>query len=89
MDNQIDESIKKERVKALMDLSKELEISYFNNYINKEVTFIKEVYKDKYLIGHTGNYLLVKVYSEEEIDGEITVKISKVEYPYSIGDLTK
>ena len=89
MDNQIDESIKKERVKELMDLSKELEISYFNNYINKEVTFIKEVYKDKYLIGHTGNYLLVKVYSEEEIDGEITVKISKLEYPYSIGNLTK
>jgi len=89
MDNQIDESIKKERVKALMDLSKELEINYFSSYINKEVTFIKEVYKDKYLIGHTGNYLLVKLYSEEDMDGEITVKISKVEYPYSIGDLTK
>jgi len=89
MDNQIDERIKKERVKILMDKSKELEIEYFNNYISKEVTFIKEVYKDGYLIGHTGNYLLIKAYSPIDISGEITVKISKVDYPYCVGNLTK
>ena len=89
MDNQVDERIKKERVKILMDKSKELEIEYFNNYISKEVTFIKEVYKDSCLIGHTGNYLLIKAYSPIDISGEITVKISKVDYPYCVGNLTK
>lgn len=88
MDNQVDEKVKKERVKTLLQKSMELEIEYFNNYINKDVTFIKEVYKDNYLIGHTGNYLLVKAYSDKDIDGEITVNISKIEYPYCIGDLT-
>ena len=66
-----------------------LENEYFNKYVGKKVTFIKEVYKDNYLIGHTGNYLLVKCYSKEDVCGEITTKITKVEYPYCIGDLTK
>ena len=89
MDNQVPEEVKKARVRRLIKKSEELENEYFNKYVGKEVTFIKEVYKDNYLIGHTGNYLLVKCYSKEDICGEITAKITKVEYPYCIGDLTK
>lgn len=88
--NQIDENIKKERVKKVLELSKELEIKYMEKFINQEITFIPEVKKENYLIGHTGNYLLVKLASSEQLNhDEKYVKISKVEYPYVVGILTK
>ena len=59
-------------------------------FINQEITFIPEVKKENYLIGHTGNYLLVKLASSEQLNhDEKYVKISKVEYPYVVGILTK
>ena len=86
MDNQVKDEIKKQRVKVLLNLSKELEINYFNKFINKEVVFIPEVIKDNYLIGHTGNYLLVKALgNNNDLNKEIKVKIENVEYPYVIG----
>lgn len=86
MNNQIDEQTKKERVKILMDLSKELEIDYFNKFIGREVTFIPEVIKDGYLIGHTGNYLLVKMKGcQNLLNQDVNVRIEKIEYPYVIG----
>ncbi|MBE6159853.1 MAG: tRNA (N(6)-L-threonylcarbamoyladenosine(37)-C(2))-methylthiotransferase MtaB [Lactobacillales bacterium] len=86
MENQIDEKIKKERVKILMTLSKELEIKYMEKFIDKEVVFIPEIIKDEYLIGHTGNYLNVKIKGEENLIGEnVKIKLKYVEYPYIIG----
>ncbi|MDD3452819.1 MAG: tRNA (N(6)-L-threonylcarbamoyladenosine(37)-C(2))-methylthiotransferase MtaB [Bacilli bacterium] len=90
MTNQIDEITKKRRVQELINLSKQLEINYMNKFIGKNIDFIPEIRKDKYLIGHTGNYLQVKLESNEKlIHEDINVKISKVEYPYVIGCLTK
>lgn len=78
--NHIDNSIKKERVKKLLNLSKKLEIEYFNKFIDKEVVFLPEVEKDGYIIGHTGNYLLIKTKSKNN-----KVKITEIDYPYCIG----
>ena len=84
--NHIDNSVKKERVKVLLDLSKKLEIEYFNKFIDCEVEFLPEVYKDGYIIGHTGNYLLVKCKGNiNDLKVLKKVKIKKVEYPYVIG----
>ena len=84
--NHIDEKTKKERCRRLIDLSEELEKEYFNKFVGKEVVFIPEVYKNGYLIGHTGNYLLVKYKGcEELIHQNITTVIDKFEYPYVIG----
>lgn len=84
--NHIDDLTKKNRVKELINLSKELEIEYFNKFINKEVEFLPEVYKEGYVIGHTGNYLSVKTAGRIENLNEIKkVTIQKVEYPYVIG----
>ena len=81
--NHLDETTKKDRVRRLMAISKNLEIEYMEKFLNKEIVFIPEVYRDGYLIGHTGNYLLVKVRGNEELlHKDVTVKITKIDYPY-------
>lgn len=85
--NQVDQNTKKDRVKILLNLSKELEIEYMNKYINSEIIFIPEVRKENYLIGHTGNYLLIKSVGEENLlHQDVKVKIKSVNYPYLIGE---
>lgn len=87
MDNQIDENTKHKRVKILMNLSEELEKKYMNKFVNKEVLFIPEIRKDDYLIGHTGNYLQVKIKSNEDLIGkDVKVLLKEVNYPYIIGE---
>ena len=86
MKNQVDGNIKKDRVKRLINLSEELEKDYMNKFIGKEVEVLIErnLYGDS--IGHTSNFLLVKIpdssYNKEEI---VNVKITGVDYPYVIG----
>ena len=85
MDNKVDNKIKKERAKKLIEVSKELEINYMNNFINQTVEVLIEEHKDGYSIGHTGNYLHVKIkkkYLQNEI---VKVKLIKIDYPYIIG----
>jgi len=83
--NHLSEEIKKQRVKELIEISKQLEIEYMNKYIGKEVTFIPEIYKDGYLIGHTGNYLQIKYKGNiKDLNKTLKVKIMKNDYPYSI-----
>ena len=84
---QVDGNVKKERVKVLLNLSKELEQSYFEKFVGMKVVFIPEVYKDGYLIGHTGNYLLIKsMGSEDELHKDKTVTIKEIKYPYCIAE---
>ncbi len=88
MDNQIDDVTKKKRAHVLIELSKQLELNYMNKFIDKEIEFIPETYKDGYLYGHTGNYLAIKVKgSKELINNIVKVKIDKIEYPYCVSSL--
>lgn len=88
MPNKINGAIKKMRVKKLLELSKNLETDYMNKHLGKEVIFIPEVYEDGYLIGHTSNFLLIKAKGDKSLlTKEVTVKISKVEYPYLISSV--
>jgi len=83
--NHLSEQIKKERVKKMIEISKQLEIEYMDKFLGKEVTFIPELYKDGYLIGHTGNYLLIKYKGNiKDLNKTIKVKIIESAYPYSI-----
>lgn len=83
MKNQVHGEVKKERVKTLLKISKELETKYMKKYINKEIDFIPEVYKDGHLIGHTENYLLIKTKGNEELLGKtVKVKIKEIDYPH-------
>ncbi len=84
--NHIDDVTKKKRVKILIDLSKKLEIEYFSKFIGKEVEFLPEIYKDGYIIGHTGNYLQIKSKGTvKDLNILKKVKIDSLEYPYLKG----
>ena len=84
--NHIDDVTKKKRVKKIIQISENLEKEYFNKFINKKVEFLPEIYKDGFIIGHTGNYLLIKKKGNIEDLNEIkSTAIEKIEYPYCIG----
>lgn len=81
--NQISQEIKKRRVHMLLNLSRHLEEEYMSKFLNKKVIFIPETFNDGYLIGHTGNYLLVKsLGSIDELNKEKEVLLTKIDYPY-------
>ena len=87
MPNQIPENIKKERVKRLIDLSNQLEKEYLDLFLNQEVeVLIEEEYPD-YSLGHTGNYLKVKVLKPFKSNELIKVKIIKREDLMLIGEV--
>lgn len=87
--NQVDEKIKKDRVHKLLEISKELEIEYMKKFINKKISFIPEVYKDGYLIGHTGNYLLIKCEGNNDlINKNIEVELKDINYPYILSKIS-
>ena len=85
--DQIDETVKKERVKELLKLSKELEINYMNKFINKDLDVLIETSKDGYSYGHTTNYLYVKLEGNFNSGDIVSVKLTHVNYPYVMGEV--
>ena len=80
MENQIDENIKEERSKMLIELSNRNEEEILKKYINKTIDVLFEEKKDEYWIGHTKNYMTVKVKTEEYLKNLlVSVKIVKYE----------
>ena len=89
MKSKVNGIIKKDRVKRLLSLSKELEINYMNKFLDRSLVFIPEVYEDGYLIGHTGNYLLVKAKGDKKyLTKEVMIISKKVDYPYLISEVS-
>ena len=80
MNGQISPEVKKQRSKILLDLSDELYQNFFLRFIDKEVTVLVEKYDEKngVNIGHTSNYLSVKIPKKESMVGKfVTVKLQK------------
>lgn len=84
---QINEQIKKDRAHKLLALSKELELNYMNKFLNQELEVLFERTHDGISIGHTSNYLQIKVNKAVESGTFKTVKLEKIEYPYIIGTI--
>lgn len=59
MPNQVDDKIKKMRVKKLMELSDKLEKEYYDKFKGKELDILIEECDNNVSIGHTSNYLMV------------------------------
>lgn len=74
MPNQVDESIKKERVKKLMDLSGTMEKEYYNKFVGKELDILVEECDNNVSIGHSSNYLMIRLNEKLEV-GQIYKRI--------------
>ena len=61
MDGHIDGNIKKMRARKLLEVSKKLEKEYANKFTGENLEVLFEEVKDGVSIGHTSNYLKVKV----------------------------
>jgi len=70
MENQVDSSIKEIRSKILLKLSDDNETYYNKQYIGKEVEVLFEEKKHEYYEGHTKNYIMIKVKTEEDLSNK-------------------
>ncbi len=86
---QVDEKIKKDRAQRLIALSKELEINYAKEYINKKLDMIVEQkYDDNYMVGHTSNFLQVLIpYDKKLLKQSVNVVIKKVNNDKIFGEI--
>lgn len=85
--NIVSDEEKKKRSKELLALSKELEMKYMNQFLNRSVEVLIENSKDNYSDGHTSNYLHVRIEKKLKHNTFYKVKLTKVVYPYMIGEV--
>lgn len=71
MKEQIDGQQKEERSQKLMQLSDKNQKTYHQTYLGKEVEVLWEEEKNGYYQGHTKNYILAKIKSEEKLENKI------------------
>ena len=89
MAEQVPGDVKKDRVRRLLALSKELETEYMKKFIGKTLPVLMEVNRTDYSLGHTSNYLLVKVPGEYQSEDLVDVTITDVSYPYRLGEVSR
>lgn len=88
MDDQIDESVKNERVHKLIALSDQLAKEYASKFENEVLEVIpEEKGEEPYtLVGYADNYMKVQFEGDESLIGQIVkVKILKADYPLNDG----
>ena len=78
MENQIDETIKRKRVKTVLELSDQLEQDFYQSKLNETEEVIIEQTKDGKSYGYTSNYIKVEINSPLRPNEVISVKINKV-----------
>ena len=76
-------------VRRLLALSKELETEYMKKFIGKTLPVLMEVNRTDYSLGHTSNYLLVKVPGEYQSEDLVDMTITDVSYPYCLGEVSR
>ncbi len=76
--NHLDNSVKKQRVHQVLELSNKQELNYYQKFINKEVDVLIEKSFADYSIGHTSNYILVTIPLKLKQNEIYKVKITNV-----------
>ena len=80
MPNQVDGIVKEKRSNLLIELSNKNEYEYLNEYINKNIKVLFEENENGFFKGHTSNYLVAKVKSDEDlINRIIEVNVKKTD----------
>ena len=79
MDEQISPEVKKDRSKRLIELSNKLYTKYANRFIGQEIPVLVEKYdeNEQAYVGHTSNYLEVKIPKESKVGQFWTVILTK------------
>lgn len=76
MYGKIDGNVKKRRVKEIIELSSELERKFYEKFYNRQLDVLFEEEKDGYFIGHTANFIKVKVKGNYKINEIFSVLLS-------------
>ena len=93
MPDQVDETVKQERVQRLIDLSNRIATQYARQFQGQILEVIPETeYQEKpgsgLLVGYTDNYLRVVFKASQDHIGQLVkVRIDEANYPYNIGTL--
>ena len=89
MPNQITNKIQEERSKKIIELSNEMQNIYNNKKKKKKVQVLFEEKEGEYYKGHTTNYMMIQVKSNENLENKIeTVKIDTIEKDKIIGSIS-
>lgn len=77
MPNKVDGNVKKERMRELLDISNKLEQEYYENFYGRVMEVLIEEEKDGYFIGHTKNFIKVKLEGDYKINTEVSIELTK------------
>ena len=84
--NHLENALKKERARKLIEVSKDLEIKYMKQFIGQSVDVLIETNDGINSYGHTSNYLHVLVPGKYNSEDIISVEIKDIKYPYVVGN---
>ena len=88
MPNQVSPEKQNERSNKLIELSNKVQEQYNKQYIGKQVQALIEEKEGKYYKGHTSNYMMIYVESQENLENKIIdVKITKIEKNKTIAEI--
>ena len=88
MPNQIDGNIAEERSRMLIELSEKNMKMYNEKYIGKEVEVLIEEKQGEYWVGHTRNYMIVKIKSNDFLENVVkNVKIIENNKDILLGEI--
>lgn len=87
---QLADSIKKKRASDLIKLSDELEKNYYKKFIGSNLKVLFEQSNDDYTVGHTSNYLEVRVKRDDNLISKIeNVNLESLENGFIMGKIVK
>ena len=87
MNNQINPTIKKCRVKEVLNLSNKYELEFYQSNLNKEFDGIVEIRKDNKKIVITSNYIPVEIEEYNQNNNKVNIKLIKVNNSNIIGKI--
>ena len=88
MPNQVDGNIAEERSKRLIELSEKNMEFYNEKYIGKVVEVLFEEKQGDFWVGHTKNYMVVKVKTDKDLENKlITTKVLENQGEEMIGEI--
>lgn len=84
MENQVDNNIKSQRSKLLIELGESIANDFMKKFINKDMSVLVETQKDENIFeGYTSNYLKVLIKSDNDIKSQlINVNIKNIKDDY-------